>query len=183
MQPPEPARTGPSGTLHTLDARVLCLGNDLLADDGFGFHVARELRRELEEAGSSRIDIVETPEMGFALLDHLQGVRHLVVVDTVVTGRAAPGTIFVIEEAEDWKMASGTSIHYVGLFEALQAGRALDLSLAEHVVIVAVEAADVVTVGGPMTTAIEAALPTVVSKVRTLLRGMVDATAEGRLED
>lgn len=151
--------------------RVLCLGNDLLADDALGFRVARALRRELGTGGRSNVDILETPESGFALLDHLQGVRRLVVIDTVVTGRATPGTIYMIEEDEDedWKAAPGTSAHYVGLFEALRAGRAMSLPVAEEVVILAVEAADVVSVGGSMTEAVEAALPAVVSQVQALL--------------
>ena len=151
--------------------RVLCLGNDLLADDALGFRVAHALRRELGTGGRSNVDILETPESGFALLDHLQGVRRLVVIDTVVTGRATPGTIYMIEEDEDedWKAAPGTSAHYVGLFEALRAGRAMSLPVAEEVVILAVEAADVVSVGGSMTEAVEAALPAVVSQVQALL--------------
>ncbi len=173
MQPAEPARAGPSpDRSHPLDVRVLCLGNDLLADDALGFRVARALRREPGIRGRGSVDIVETPESGFALLDHIQGVRRLVVVDTVVTGRAAPGTIYVIEdheEPEDWEAAPGTSAHYVGLFEALRAGRAMSLPVAEEVVILAVEAADVVSVGGCMTEAVEASLPAVVSQVRALL--------------
>ncbi len=170
MRPAEPVRPEPlPDTSHPLDVRVLCLGNDLLADDALGFRVARALRRELGARGRSSIDIVETPESGFALLDHLQGVRRLVVVDTVVTGRAAPGTIYIIEENEDWKGAPGTSAHYVGLFEALQAGRAMSLPVADEVVVLAVEAADVVSVGGSMTEAVEAVLPLVVSEVQALL--------------
>ncbi len=170
MRPAEPARPGPPpDTPHPLDVRVLCLGNDLLADDALGFRVARALRRDLGTRGRASVDIVETPESGFALLDHLQGVRRLVVVDTVVTGQAAPGTVYFIEEDEDWKTTPGTSAHYVGLFDALQAGRAMNLPVAKEVVILAVEAADVVSVGGSMTEAVEAALPVVVSQLQALL--------------
>jgi hydrogenase maturation protease len=133
---------------------VLCLGNDLLADDALGFRVARALRRDLGTRGRASVDIVETPESGFA---------------SVVTGQAAPGTVYLIEEDEDWKTTPGTSAHYVGLFDALQAGRAMNLPVAKEVVILAVEAADVVSVGGSMTEAVEAVLPVVVSQVQALL--------------
>lgn len=170
MRPAASARSEPPpGTSHLLDVRVLCLGNDLLADDALGFRVARALRRELGDCRSSSVDIVETPEFGFALLDHLQDVRRVVVIDTVVTGRAEPGTLYRIAEDEDWEAAPGASPHYVGLFEALSAGRALGLPVAEEVVILAVEASDVVTVGGSISSAVEAAVPLVVSEVRTLL--------------
>jgi hydrogenase maturation protease len=128
----------PPGTSHLLDVRVLCLGNDLLADDALGFRVARALRGELGDRRSSSVDIVETPEFGFALLDHLQAVRRVIVIDTVVTGRAEPGTLYRIAEDEDWETAPGASPHYVGLFEALAAGRVLGLRVAEEVVILGI---------------------------------------------
>jgi hydrogenase maturation protease len=170
MRTAAPTRPEPlHGTSHLLDVRVLCLGNDLLADDALGFRVASALRGELGDREPSSVDIVETPEFGFALLDHLQDVRRVVVIDTVVTGRAESGTLYRIAEDEDWGTAPGASPHYVGLFEALSAGRALGLPVAEEVVILAVEASDVVTVGGSMSSAVEAAVPLVVSEVRTLL--------------
>ena len=45
----------------------------------------------------------------------------------------------------------------------------MSLPVAEEVVILAVEAADVVSVGGSMTEAVEAVLPAVVSQVQALL--------------
>jgi Ni,Fe-hydrogenase maturation factor len=45
----------------------------------------------------------------------------------------------------------------------------MNLPVAKEVVILAVEAADVVSVGGSMTEAVEAALPVVVSQLQALL--------------
>jgi hypothetical protein len=45
----------------------------------------------------------------------------------------------------------------------------MSLPVADEVVILAVEAADVVSVGGSMTEAVEAVLPVVVSEVKALL--------------
>ena len=170
MRTVAPTRPEPlHGTSHLLDVRVLCLGNDLLADDALGFRVASALRGELGDREPSSVDIVETPEFGFALLDHLQAVRRVIVIDTVVTGRAEPGTLYHITEDEDWETAPGASPHYIGLFEALAAGRALGLPVAEEILILAVEAADVVTVGGSMSSEVEAAVPRIVVEIRTLL--------------
>jgi len=136
--------------------RVLCLGNDLLADDALGFRVARALRRELGTGGRSNVDILETPESGFALLDHLQGVRRLVVIDTVVTGATDPGTVLELKEG-DLDGPRGGSPHYIGLLETLDLARALGLDVPDDVVIVAVEAGDYTTVGGEMTPPVGAA--------------------------
>jgi hypothetical protein len=76
--------------------RVLCLGNELLGDDALGSVVADQLR----QFASSDVDICCTLESGLHLLDRALGVRRLVVVDTVQTGNAPPGTIYQFLDSE-----------------------------------------------------------------------------------
>lgn len=136
-------------------ARVLCLGNELLADDALGSVVAEHLRR-LTLPG---VDVVDTSVTGFHLLDHILNVRRLLVIDTILTGTADPGTVFLLRE-EDVRAVPGGSPHYIGLFEALAVGRKLGLAVPEEVAIIAVEAADCCTVGGRMHPSVLAAVPT-----------------------
>ncbi len=143
--------------------RVLCLGNDILADDALGVMVAELLKPD--PPPGCQVDC--TLEGGFALLDHLLGARRLIVVDTIVTGDVAPGRISVLAE-EDFLSTPGESPHCVGLFEALEVGRALGLAAPRELVIVAVEAADCLTVGGTVHPDVEAAVPEVVALVRRL---------------
>ncbi len=142
--------------------RVLCLGNDLLADDGFGPAVARELRQR-----EWPLEICEAAESGLYLLDRLQGCERLVVVDVVVTGSVPPGHVWLLQESEV-RCAAGGSPHFVGVFEALRTARALGMATPKHVEIVAVEAADVTTIGGAMTSAIAAAVPHAVDLIARL---------------
>jgi hydrogenase maturation protease len=142
---------------------VLCLGNDILSDDALGVIVAERLR----ECPPRACEVTYTFAGGFGLLDHLVNARRLIVVDTMVTGQVDPGTVSLLRE-EDFRCAPGDSPHYVGLFEALEAGRGLELGTPEEVVIVAVEAADCLTIGGPMHPSVEAAVPAVVDLVRKL---------------
>lgn len=144
-------------------ARVLCLGNDLIADDAVGPEVACRLR-----ARSLPAEVVESAETGFALLDHVAEVSLLVVVDAVVTGGAAPGTVHVLDEGEI-AVTPGGSQHYVGLFEALDLVRHLGQDAPDRVVLVAVEAGDLVTVGGPMTPPVAG----VVERVAEIVAGLV----------
>jgi len=141
--------------------RLLALGNDILADDAFGIRVAGEARRLF----GGQIEVVESSEAGMALLDHIQGCNRLIVVDTVVTGRAAPGTITVLR-GEEFRVAPGGSPHYVGLFEAIQVAHKLGLAAPDEVTIIMVEAADTTTVGGPMTPAVEAAIAPALDLIR-----------------
>ena len=157
LPPPGPGR---------LAARVLCLGNELLADDALGAAVAAELER----LGPEGVEVVFTPLTGFYLLEHLLDTPRLVVVDTIVSGAALPGTIRTFRE-EDVQTPPGGSPHYVGLFEALAAARALGLAAPGEITLLAVEAADCSTVGGAMHPAVKAALPQVVRRVLNLLNG------------
>jgi hydrogenase maturation protease len=151
--------------------RILCLGNDILADDSFGCRVAESLRG-LSLFG---VEVVEAVTSGFDLLDYTVGAPALVVVDTLQTGQAAAGTLYELRE-DDWKLIPGGSPHYIGLFEALAAGRALGLPVPDQVTILAVEAFDCLTVGGPMHPAVEEAVGAAVSRLQELLRQAMGAT-------
>lgn len=141
---------------------MLCLGNDLIADDGLGPAIARRLRER-----TPAVDAVESSLTGLGLLDELLGVERLVVVDAVVTGTAEPGAVRVVTES-DVEVPRGGSPHYIGLFEALDLGRALRLPVPEEVVLVAVEAGDLSTVGGDLSDDVRAALPGIVDLVAGL---------------
>lgn len=140
--------------------RILCLGNDLLADDALGRAAAEQL------AGSAGpdVDVVYAPSAGFALLDHVTGGgRRLVLIDAIHTGRAQPGTIHEFQGA-DLAGPPGSSPHYVGLHEVLQLARMLDLGAPDDVAVLAVETADELTVGGTMHPLVEAAIPRVCAR-------------------
>jgi hydrogenase maturation protease len=109
--------------------RVLCLGNELLADDAFGFAVAEELRRRFPQ-----MDVVFTTDSGFHLIDYLPGIQLLIVVDSIQTGTVPPGTLYVLRHS-DIKLSFGLSPHYVGLFETLQLAKELLLNVPQEVII------------------------------------------------
>ncbi|MGC9971184.1 MAG: hydrogenase maturation protease [Bryobacteraceae bacterium] len=145
--------------------RVLGLGNEILADDALGILAARELAKLFSP---DQVEVVESSESGLHLLDHVTNVRRLVVIDTVQTGHAAPGTIFEVRE-QDVRAAPGTAAHGTGLFDALALARKLGFDVAQEVTILAVEAADCLTLGGPMHPAVAAALPQVMEQAKALI--------------
>jgi len=145
--------------------RVLCLGNELLADDALGAIVAAQLR----PLALPDTDVVFSEESGLRLLDYLQGPSLLVVVDSLASGQCPPGTVQVITE-RDIAAPAGGSPHYLGLFEVLGLARALEFQVPVRVVIVAVEALDCLTIGGGLTPAVKAAVPRVVETVADIVR-------------
>ena len=187
------ASASPEGVQTDRPVRVLCLGNDLIADDAVGIVAARGLCRRLAALGPPRpvgpafdpaasarafghpragtVEVVETALTGMYLLEAVVGASRLIVVDAVVTGSAEPGTVAVLGEGDFAAVTWGGSPHYVGLFEALALARSLGLDVPGEVTIVAVEVADHLTVGGGMTTPVGAAVPAVVERVLALLDG------------
>jgi hydrogenase maturation protease len=143
--------------------RLLALGNDLLADDAFGPTVAREVRRRVGNGA----DIVVNGAAGFQLFDDVLGVDHLVVVDTIETGTAAPGVVREYAE-EDLRAAPVSAPHGAGILDVLACARALGLPAARKVTFIAVEAADCSTVGGRMHPAVAAAAQGVADRVQAL---------------
>jgi len=186
--PAGPPPTGPT----TRPVRVLALGNELISDDAVGIAAARALCRRLADAGTAlppgpspdsamtvtafrhprvgTVEVVETALTGMYLLEAVLGASRLIVVDTLVTGAFAPGTVLALQEG-DLVAAPGGSPHYIGLFETLELARALGLEVPAEVVIVAVEAGDYTTVGGAMTAPVQAAVPVAVARVMDLIEG------------
>jgi hydrogenase maturation protease len=132
--------------------RVLCLGNELLADDAFGLVAAEELRRRFPQ-----MDVVFSTDSGFRLLDNLLEIKKLIVVDSIQTGSVSPGTLHIMR-ISDMKSAYGPSPHYVGLLETLQLAKELLLNVPKDVIILAVEAADCLTLGGKMHDGVKSAV-------------------------
>jgi hydrogenase maturation protease len=150
--------------------RLLGLGNEILADDAFGLLAAREVARRFP----GQIEVVQSSSAGYDLMDHLLGARRLLVVDTIVTGRARPGAISVFT-ADRVQPAPGGSPHFLGLFEVLAVGRKLHLDVPKEIIVIAVEASDCITVGGPIHPDVQSAIPEVVELVgRFLAKGKLD---------
>jgi Ni,Fe-hydrogenase maturation factor len=83
--------------------------------------------------------------------------------------------VYVVEES-DLRDTPGSSPHYVSLFEALAAGRMLQLPVPDEMLIVVVESDDCRTVGAEMGMAVQDALPRVVDLVEQIVQS---GTADG----
>lgn len=102
---------------------VVCIGNELVADDAAGYEVFQRLAA-LEPPPWARVEYVAVG--GIALLDRLTGEESgLIVVDAVQFGAPA-GTIHSLSW-EDIPSHSSASIsaHSIGLNETIEVGRLL----------------------------------------------------------
>lgn len=152
---------------------VLGLGNDILTDDAVGLHVVLAVRELLtDEPG---IEAKTTTEMGLALLDEIVDRESLVLVDSVQTGKAAPGHIHEIGPEELAKVFT-TSPHFLGVGETLSLGKLLGLAMPQHVRIFAIEVADPFTLGTTLTPAVANAVPAATDRVAQCARQFAAAS-------
>lgn len=151
---------------------LLGLGNDILTDDAIGLNVVRQLKTEF--AGDTRIEVRETMEMGLALLDFMVGYRAVVIVDSIQTGNAPPGTIHELDAAS-LKQLTGRTPHFLGVGETLALGRQLGLAMPEHVRIIAIEVEDPFTLGTALTPVLQEALPQATARVAQTARQLAQS--------
>jgi len=172
---------------------VLCLGNDLLRDDGVGWAVADALDLSLATSRTpnsksfavcpesrspnpesrtpnpeSRVIVRRSALSGFYLLDELTGWDRAVVVDAVQTGRHPAGTVLSFP-FESLRSDAGPSPHAVGLPTVVRLGRQSGVPLPGWIHVVAVETEDMVSCVEGLTPAVARAVPAAVEAVRSVL--------------
>jgi hydrogenase maturation protease len=143
---------------------ILCLGNEIISDDGFGPIAAAILHTEKEI--QERADVIFAPVAGFHLLDLLQGRSRVLIVDTIVTGNAAPGTVHVFSAGALTPSRHLTTSHQISLPTALELGKRLGYAMPETVDVVAVEAQDLETLSEELTPSVRNALQEALQHIR-----------------
>lgn len=116
--PPEPQNPVTPGKVV-----VVCVGNDLVADDAVGFEVYRRLTEPPLPPG---VTLHYAAVGGIALLDYLTDEDSaMIVVDAVQFG-APTGTIHMLRWDELPDLGPGAiSAHFIGLKETIDIGRLL----------------------------------------------------------
>jgi hydrogenase maturation protease len=98
-------------------------------------------------------------------MERMVSYRCVIVVDAVVTGAVPPGTVSRMTLEDVRRLRAGTatrhscSPHDADLVTALDLGRSAGMELPVDIVIVAVEAENVLDFGGEPTPAVAAAIP------------------------
>ncbi len=153
---------------------VLCLGNDILGDDGVGIEAARLLRDRVRGG----TEVKESSEAGLALLELLEGYDSALILDSVMTGLRSPGVILEMSR-DDFRKITAPSPHYAGLPEVLAMAEALDLRFPREIRILAMEVADPHVIREGLSTEVAAALPAFVDRAVQMLAEGADARGGG----
>ncbi len=144
-----------------MTTRIVCVGNELVCDDGVGIRVGRILR---DLALPEGVEVVLASDVGLDLIDTILSATRLVLVDATRTGHP-PGTLRVLsqESVRDFAQTP-CCCHAVGLPELLRLAARLD-ARPRSVVLVGVEAAILDRFGTELSAAVRVALPDAVAEV------------------
>jgi hydrogenase maturation protease len=142
---------------------VLGLGNPLVTDDSVGLRVAAKLKPLLENRPD--VEVSEDYWGGLRLMERMVGFDRAIVIDAICTG-APPGTIHRLTPDSIATQRSASS-HDVNLPTALALGRSAGLSLPrdEDILLIGIEAEDVLTFGERCTPSVDAAIDPSVEEV------------------
>ncbi len=153
---------------------ILGLGNPLISDDSVGLRVAKEVAPRLEDRDD--VEVGEDYWGGLRLMERMVDFDRAIVVDAICTG-AAPGTIHRLETGSIATQKSA-SAHDVNLPTALELGRQSGAHLPrdEDIVLIGIEAEDVLNFSEECTPAVAAAIPVAVEEVLRALDELDGAT-------
>lgn len=123
---------------NTDQVLIVCIGNDLVADDAAGYEVFLRLQQSALP-GTVRLEYAAVG--GIALLDRLIGNEGVMVVVDAVQFGAPPGTIHCIPWDELPVLPAGAlSGHDIGLKETIEIGKQLyPEKLPQRILLVGIE--------------------------------------------
>ncbi len=147
---------------------VLGLGNPALGDDGVGWQIAEQIRRQVSDP-SVEVDCVGVG--GLSLMERLIGYDRAILIDAITTGQQPSGTVTCFRLDALTNLAAGhtSSSHDMTLQTALQLGRRMKLQLPDPVMVVALEAQNVYDFSEELSPPVEAAMPQAVQMARWIL--------------
>lgn len=148
---------------RSMNTLILGLGNPLVTDDAVGIRVARIVAEHL--SGHAEVEVGEDYWGGLRLMERMVGFDRAIVIDAIQTG-ATPGTILRLAPG-DLPTQKSASVHDVTLPVALDLGRQTGAHLPadDCILLVGIEAADILTFGERLTPLVEAAVPRAVQLV------------------
>lgn len=146
-------------------ALVVCIGNELVADDAVGHAIFNQL---VESGLPDTIRLEYCGVGGIALLELLTGQDELLLVVDAVQLGAPPGTVQVWswDELPTIEQGSAISAHGIGLKDTISIGLTLyPERMPQRILLVGIEGRCFDQLGSSMTPAVAASVPTAVALI------------------
>lgn len=139
---------------------VLGLGNTILCDDGVGIHIAEYIKNKC-----SKTEVLEASAAGFRVVDEMIGFDKLILIDSIITNKNVPGTLYKLGPEDFSKTAHYASPHDISLFDAFKIVKEQNYHLPEEIKIYAVEVSDIETLSEQCTEEIQQVIPTIAESI------------------
>lgn len=161
-----------------MTTRILCVGNELVRDDGVGIRIGR-LLAALPLPADVTVELA--PHLGFDLLEVVASADRIVLVDAMATGRP-PGTCVTLDGQAIERYSGGSSIsHALGIAELMQLARTLAPGRPPATLhFVGVEGVAFNDYGTALSPEVSAAIPEAVDAVLRLVGASDELRAQGR---
>lgn len=116
---------------------VIGLGNPILGDDGVGWKVAEEVRKQLPYDMSVNVDCLSVG--GISLMEHLIGYDRAILIDAFALEEPI-GSILVLKlrDLPNYSAFHTTNTHDTSLQNAIELGRSMGAPLPNEVDIVGI---------------------------------------------
>jgi hydrogenase maturation protease len=147
---------------------VVGLGNPILGDDGAGWVVAEEVKKQLPAGLPVDVDCLSLG--GVSLMERLIGYERAILVDAFIS-EEEDGSIIVskLEELPNYSAFHLTSAHDMSLQTAMRLGHQLGADLPEDVMVVGVSARHVYDFSDELSPPVQDAIPKMTQIVVELL--------------
>lgn len=136
------------------------IGNLILRDDGVGIRIAQKLKEE-----DPALEVIETSEVGIALLDLVVGYRKLIIIDSVKTGKGQPGELYMLKLKNMKPGIDLPSSHGIDIATAFELGHRLGYPMPGQIRIYAVEVKNNETFGEGLSPEIEKRIPAIAREI------------------
>jgi hydrogenase maturation protease len=158
--------------------RILCLGNELVRDDGVGIRIGQILSTLPLPEG---VGVELVPQLGFDLLDVVAEAERVVLVDAMSTGRA-PGTCVTLDGHAIERYSAGASAsHTIGIAELMDLAHRLAPARPPATLhFVGVEGVQFAEYGTELSPQVAAAIPSAVDAVLRVVGASAELLAAGQ---
>ena len=143
-----------------MDTLVLGVGNPILTDDAVGCRVAHLIQEAKPE-----LKVIETVEAGLTLLELITDYERVIIIDSVKTGQAEPGTLHQLTLDQINPSWNFCSTHGIDIRMAFELGRKLEYKIPAKISIYGIEVEDNKNFGEKCTEKVEQSIPQIVREI------------------
>lgn len=162
---------------------IVGLGNPILGDDGVGWKVAEDVKKQLP--ADAPVDVICLSLGGLGLMEHLIGYRRAILVDSfALNGNDQLGSILIMKlnDLPNYSAYHTTSSHDTSLQTAIELGRSMGAQLPDDVEVVGIATDHIQDFSEQLSPAVAEAVPFAVRIVLDLLEQMQKKNEEHSLQ-